>query len=129
MFNLDVTPNRQSTRAVTRVPQVVDTVTVTPVESKRKPEPVSSGTRVTWQEVRDYVVAKIQEGGPTPRNERNEKSTFMAFVSRWQDLAMPIARYAFEDCGGMWMNAPVGVHRFHRSADDYFAKRIAQKLR
>lgn len=121
-FDVDLDLNRQGTRVTARqqVPVVQETVTITPVAVE--------SSSVAWEEVRDYVMSRIEQAGPVPRNPRQENSIFMAFVSRWQALAMPIARHAFEDCAGMWMNAPVGVHRFHRSADAYFAQRIAKKV-
>lgn len=122
MINFDtVLDGPVITEVETTVPVVVATVSVTPVSAP--PSPVS------WQTVRDYVIEQVTStSGPVPRNSKLENTIFRAYVDRWGALAMPIAQYVFEQCGGLWMNAPVGVHRFHKTSDTYFAQRIAEQL-
>lgn len=103
------------------VPVVATAVSVTPVSV-----PPSA---VSWEEVRDYAIEQItRTSGPIPRNSKSENTIFRSFVDRWGALAMPITRHVFEQCDGLWMNAPVGVHRFHKTSDAYFAQRVAQQL-
>lgn len=82
-----------------------------------------------WEEVRDYVVRAIEQAhGPFPRNSKTEHSIFKGFVKRWGSQAGPIARFVFEQTGGMWKGAPVSVNRFCQASDKYFAQPISERL-
>jgi hypothetical protein len=121
------------------VPVVQEQVTVTPLPAPA-PQPETKpgipsfhvpplASSLEWEKVRDYVVERIEAvHGPFPRETRRENTTFMAFYARWEDLALPIATYAFEEAGGFWLGAPVSVARFEKSSDAAFAMKIAEKL-
>jgi len=82
-----------------------------------------------WDGLRDYVVNQIESRfGGFPRDAVKEKAIFSSFLTRFGDRAMPIARSAFEVHEGMWMGAPIGVNRFCRGSDKYFANPIAERL-
>lgn len=112
------------------VPKVRDTVTVRPAAPAPEPTPASTPAGdVSWELVRDYVIEQIGKVvGPFPRDTRKENTIFMNFVGRWGAASMEIARYAFEQSGGVWMGAPVGVFRFHRTSDVCFAQEIFKLL-
>lgn len=83
----------------------------------------------TWEQIRDYVVAGIEENtGYFPRNPLTEAGIFKSFKSRWGDMAGPIAIYAIRVAGGWWQNAPISVNRFCKGSDEYFAKIINGRL-
>jgi hypothetical protein len=121
------------------VPVVQEQVTVTPLPAPA-PQPEtkpgipsfhvpSLASSLEWEKLRDYVVERIEAvHGPFPREPRRENTTFMAFYARWEDLALPIAKYAFEEAEGFWLGAPVSVARFEKSSDAAFAMKIAEKL-
>ena len=145
-FNSDL-DSAPTTRAVqahrAEVPPVQERVTVTPLGEASKPVPApepstpaktsihvpASASSFEWEKVRDYVIEQILAlHGPFPRDVRRENTIFMGFAARWEDQAMPIARYAFEEADGEWLDAPVGVARFHKTSDGVFAQKIAAKL-
>lgn len=114
--------------AVDRVPVVQEQVTY------RRPE-----TRVTdigkppatwtWEDLRNFVVRSIEAiHGPFPRDAVKEGSIFRSFAGRWGAQAGPIAHFVFIELDGMWRGAPVGVHRFCKNADAYFAAPLAERL-
>lgn len=83
----------------------------------------------TWEDLRNYVVRRIEAvHGAFPREMPKENAIFRSFASRWGALAGPIARFAFEECAGMWHGAPVRVTRFAKGSDPYFAQPIAERL-
>lgn len=116
----------------TTAPVVSQTVTVTLARSA----PVDRAAHLgkpdaawTWEDLRDYVVAAIEHRhGPFPRQFLKESGIFKGFLNRWGERAAAIARYAFEQCDGMWMSAPIGVARFTAGNDPYFASAIAERL-
>lgn len=85
-----------------------------------------------WKDLRDYVVDKVLQMHPgllPKRNEAKEFGIFSAFAGRWGEQAGPIAVFAFEtqpQCG-MWMNAPIGIQRFCKASDQYFAQVIVDE--
>lgn len=85
----------------------------------------------TWSELRDYVISKITErdGSPGPRNEDGnvEFGVFSRFAREFGEQAGPIAKFAFETCEGYWKGSPVGVKRFMKGSDDFFAREILVK--
>lgn len=82
-----------------------------------------------WEELRDYVIHSIEKRhGAFPRNYKTEGSIFKSFLSRWGSQAPAIARSAFEHFDGMWKGAPIGVNRFCKASDAYFAQVIADRL-
>lgn len=82
-----------------------------------------------WEELRSYVVQAIeQRHGAFPRNFKTEGSIFKSFATRWGTQAGPIAVAAFEVFDGMWRGAPIGVNRFCRASDIYFAQVISDRL-
>lgn len=117
-----------SSPLVDSVPTIQEQVTY------RRPE-----TRVTdigkdpaawsWEDLRSYVVRSIERiHGPFPRDAVKEGSIFRSFAGRWGTQAGPIACFVFEELAGMWRGAPVGVHRFCKGADNYFAAPLAERL-
>lgn len=121
------------------VPAVQEQVTVTPLPVPA-PQPETApgiptfhvpplASTLPWELLRDYVVEQIEAvHGPFPREPRRENTIFMAFYARWEDLALPIAKYAFEQAEGFWLGAPVSVARFEKASDTVFAMAIAAKL-
>lgn len=83
----------------------------------------------TGEDLRNYVIRAIEKAhGPFPRDVTREGSIFRSFAGRWGRQAGPIARFVFEELNGMWRGAPVGVHRFCKGADAYFAVPLAERL-
>ncbi|MET7363300.1 hypothetical protein ABZS76_33350 [Streptomyces sp. NPDC005562] len=84
----------------------------------------------TWQQLRDYVLRAIADrhGPQPPADPAREASVFKSFHTRWGAQAGPIARFAFEQQDGYWNSAPIGVTRFCKASDHYFAQPIAQRL-
>jgi hypothetical protein len=90
----------------------------------------------TWDDIRNYVVGKIEArdratGTALPaRQEGKEFGIFSAFAGRHGSLAGPIAVFAFETSAtpGYWRNAPIGIGRFAKNSDPYFASVIAEKI-
>lgn len=90
---------------------------------------LSSAQGWTWEQLRDYVVAQVLElHGPFPRDAVKEAAIFRSFVSRWGEQAGPIAVAAFTAHGGYWRSAPIGVNRFSKGSDPYFAVIIAANI-
>lgn len=121
------------------VPVVQEQVTVTPLPAPAPQPETKAGipsfhvpaiaSSLDWELLRDYVVEQIEAvHGPFPREPRRENTTFMAFYGRWEDLALPIAKYVFEQSQGFWLGAPVSVARFEKSSDAAFAMKIATLL-
>lgn len=89
----------------------------------------SMTTNEDWRRVRDYVVDHVTQcSGPFQRNPIKEKQIFSAFVNRWGDKALPIARTAFEVHGGFWCKKPIDINRFTKNSDPHFASLIAATL-
>lgn len=121
------------------VPVVQERVTVTPLPAPA-PQPETApgipsfhvpplASTLEWEKLRDYVIERIQAvHGPIPPEPKRWNTIFMGFYGRWEDLALPIARYAFEKAEGMWLGAPVGVARFEKASDAVFAGKIAAQL-
>lgn len=94
-----------------------------------------------WEELRDFVVNEIESRqGPIPRDSRKESGIFKSFLTRYgvtdasgkvTDASRPvaIAKAAFGPVfNGMWNSAPIGVNRFCKGSDVYFADVIAKRL-
>lgn len=119
------------------VPAVQERVTVTPI-SEPAPAPAAPSRIPThrntfaphseWEALRDYVISKLEEIAPFPREPRRENTIFMGFQDRWGEQAMAIAQYVFEQAGGEWLGAPMSVARFDRASDRVFAAKIAALL-
>lgn len=120
-------PATATTTIKETAPVVTEKVVVTHIASARhvmRPE-----GEWGWEELRDYVVNAIeQRHGPFPRNMKTEMGTFKGFMKRWGSQAPAIARFAFEQCDGMWKGAPISVTRFCAGSDPYFAQPIASRL-
>lgn len=79
----------------------------------------------SWEQLRDYVVDQIVlHHGNFPRNPLRESGIFKGFLSRHGERAGEIAIYAFEGCKGWWKNSPIGVERFTKGSDPWFADEI-----
>ncbi len=80
--------------------------------------------------LRDWVIDQIESvRGVQPRLPApHEAQLMLGFMGRWGDLAIPIARYAFDVCGGVWMGKPIAIERFAQGSDPYFAKEISRRL-
>jgi hypothetical protein len=81
-----------------------------------------------WRSLRDFVVAAIERrwGARPDSDPVKEAAIFKRFLSTWGDLAMPIARLAFERYDGMWAGAPISVNRFCRGSDPFFGEVIVR---
>lgn len=128
-MNLPTDPGQPTAdRVVVRdeTPQVVERVTVTRVQTAHLAKPDTSWT---WSDLRDYVVSQIQRiFGEVPRDPVKEAGVFKRFMADWGPVAPMIARHAFTVCGGYWHGAPIGVGRFCKASDPYFAVPIAERL-
>lgn len=84
----------------------------------------------SWRELRDYVADEIiKRFGVFPRDDIREAAIFKSFVDRWGiDEARTIATFAFETQDGRWKGAPVGMTRFCKASDPYFAEPITRHL-
>lgn len=95
---------------------------------------ITSVDQWTWMDLRDYVVGSIVSRlGPIPRDDKREMGIFRGFVARWPAVegkvsAGRIAKHAFEDLDGWWRGSPVGIGRFAKASDPYFASVIADRL-
>lgn len=122
---------------VSRRSQAASSAVAVPVSTSSFQQPASQSRgyllrddgQWSWQDLRDYVVGQIEQRfGPFPRDAVKEASIFKGFVSRHGASAAPIARYAFEVCGGVWANGNIQVYRFCKGSDPFFAVPIAQRL-
>lgn len=114
-------------------PEITETVTVralAPVPSAYTAAFLATPLEQwSWEQVRDYVVHQIETlHGAFPRVPYKEKAIFIGFLGRWPEHSTGIARYAFEVKNGFWRGAPVGVNRFCKASDSYFARPIAVAL-
>lgn len=127
-LGLDVKPATIQVQDV--VPEVQETVTVTPVASKGTSFVMKDDVVWGWVELRDYVVSEIEKRhGPQVRDPRKEAAIFKAFMSRWPTQAVAIAKVAFGPINdGMWHHAPISVNRFCIASDPYFSTVIASRL-
>lgn len=123
----------QSTTLVVSAPKV--TVTTRRPEApgrlhESRTHLLSTSDTWTWQQLRDYVVARIEAkaGGSFPRNHNSEMGIFKGFVARYGANSGAIARFAMDTCDGMWKGAPVGVTRFCKNSDPYFGDVILARL-
>lgn len=125
---IDVAGTRQ-VHVSTPVVVVMETVTVTPRPSDARAFVAKDDAAWGWDDLRDYVVAAIEARfGVFPRDARKEASIFKSFLGRYDDRAIGIARYAFEQCDGFWAGAPISVNRFCKGSDVYFGDRIVVRL-
>jgi hypothetical protein len=126
--DLDLAYEAKKIKLTTTVAPVRERLTVRPAPARHVPPPPADQG---WEDLRDYVMGQIAEAQPwSARDSRRENTVFMGFHGRWQALALPIARHAFEDgeTPGFWMGAPIGVFRFEPTSDNCFAKVIAARL-
>lgn len=119
-------------RAVVTVPAVRQTARVTSQSREHRRDYLARDARTwTWDDLRNYVVGKIQEfHGDFPRNEAKEFGIFSAFAGRFDDLAGPIAQFAFETSStpGYWKGSPISVTRFCKGSDPYFGDQIRARV-
>lgn len=138
-LNRQLTESKPVQEHRAEVPVVQEQVTVTPLPAPAPQPETKAGipsfhvpplaSSLDWEQLRDYVVVQIEAiHGPFPREPRRENTIFMAFYGRWEDLALPIAKHAFEEAQGFWLGAPVSVARFEKSSDTVFATKIAAQL-
>lgn len=119
----------QTVRVHTPLPEVVEQITVRPAYTAPTAHLAKEDADWNWGDLRDYVIGQIESRvGIFPRDHHKEMGIFKSFAARWQDQALPIARYAFESMNGYWRGAPVKVTRFCKASDEYFAKPIAEHL-
>lgn len=123
-------PGANRTRTIQPHVTVTETVKVTqkPIESRGFT--LRDAAAWDWSDLRDYVVTQIESKfGPQPRDSKKEYGIFNRFIKTYGgEKAAAIARYAFEVEGGWWMSAPIGVNRFTRGCDPYFAEVILGRL-
>lgn len=85
----------------------------------------------TWSDLRDYVITEAEKRfGPQVRDPKKEAGIFKGFIGRYgiQDAVM-IAMTAFEVYQGTWRSAPIGVTRFTKGNDPFFADVILGRLK
>jgi hypothetical protein len=128
---------QRTVRVTTSVPQVRETVTITPLPAS---EPVAAReTRRTdvgkpaeewgWEDLRTYVVRQIETfHGEFPKDPARIAGIFKSFCSRYGAMAGPIAVAAFEIHRGYWRGSPISVTRFCKGSDQYFGNVIASRL-
>lgn len=113
-------------------PVVRQTATVTSrTRENRKDYLTRAPESWTWEDVRNYVVSKIQEiHGDFPRHEGKEFGTFSGFAGRHGEMAGPIAVFAFETqpTPGYWKGSPISTTRFCKNSDPYFSDLIKARL-
>lgn len=128
--NFDTELDQQGvTRLVTTTTEVVVEESVRVVHKPSQLRAYLGKTDWSWDDLRDYVVAQIEDRfGAFPRDARKESGIFKSFLARWGDKAQPIAQYAFEVTDGRWGGAPISVNRFCKGSDPYFAEKIAARL-
>jgi len=131
MIDFDLLERTTPTASVvTEAPVVTATATARPLPSATGTTDLAVDEGAWgWEQLRDYVVRKIEDAhGPFPRDFKKEHAIFKSFAARWGEKAASIAKYAFEVNGGYWRNAPIGVNRFTKGCDPYFAQIIAERL-
>jgi hypothetical protein len=131
-FDTDLDTNGVSRIVKTTPPAAVrSTVTVTQKVNEHHTYEGKSEAEWGWSEFRDFVVDQItRANGPFPRMAEREAGIFKRFLSQYGIAdAMAITRYAFEVCGGRWGNAPIGITRYCKGSDPYFAQPILERIR
>lgn len=126
---LDLTSSVRVVETATIVPTVSDAVAVDqPVRTAFLAKEYQDWC---WEDLRDYVAREIiQRFGVFPRDPRKEYGIFTSFVNRWGiEMAVAIAKYAYETHDGIWKGAPVRMQRFCKGSDPYFSVPIATYLR
>lgn len=112
------------------LPVVTETVTVRPVARVEQGKTHLGVDSSQWDaaQLLSYVASQIQRlHGPFPRDAKKENAIMRSFASRWGIKAGPIAVFAFEQAGGMWMNAPISLTRFCKGSDRFFGQVILDK--
>jgi hypothetical protein len=128
-LNFATRPKQVAPPAVVEAPRLRETVRVSPTQEARSSYLLRTPDKWDWQDLQSYVASQIIAiHGPFPRDDRKEAGIFKGFVSRHGALAGPIAKFAFEQADGYWMNAPIQVTRFTKGSDPYFAERIITRL-
>lgn len=109
---------------------VTATVTVAPVTETAKSYLMKEAALWTWEDLRDYVITSATERfGAQLRNPVKEKSVFSSFIKRYgTERAVLVAMAAFQVFEGIWASAPIGVNRFCKNSDPYFADVILAQL-
>lgn len=119
-------------RAAVTVPVIRQTARVTSQSYEHRRDYLTRDPNTwTWDDLRNYVVGKIQEmHGDFPRNEGKEFGIFSAFAGRFDDMAGPIAKWAFETSPtpGFWKGSPISVTRFCKASDEYFGLQIQARI-
>lgn len=133
MYNLATDSDLRRKQRVTlsdAVPAVTETVRVRPAPPEAGQTHVGvDPARWGLDALRSYIATQIERHhGPFPRDAKKERAILSSFLARWGAQAGPIAEYAFTVAGGMWRGAPVGMTRFCKGSDPYFAALIAEKL-
>lgn len=109
---------------------VVETVEVIQRPSEVRTDLLTPESSWGWEEVRDYVVAQIEaRTGTFPRDARKEASIFQRFCRQFGPDAPAIARFAFEVADGRWKGAPIGINRFCKASDSWFADPILARIK
>lgn len=108
-------------------PVIEQTVTVTTVAART--DLLADETQWSWQELRDYVVAQIEQRfGAFPRDAKKEYGIFTRYLRDHGTAGIAAAKYAFEFCDGWWAGAPVSVNRFCKKSDPFFVLPITERL-
>ena len=110
-------------------PVVTEKVYVIPVTTRSATHLLKQDAEWDAADLRNYVMGEIERyHGPQVRNAVKETAIFTAFLKRWPNEAVAIARFAFEVQRGLWNRSPVSVNRFCAASDVYFAAKIAERL-
>jgi hypothetical protein len=85
----------------------------------------------TWEDLRNYIVTEYQKRfGAMIRNPAKEAGILKAFIGRHGIAdAVLTAKAAFEIYEGTWRSAPIGIERFTKNNDPYFAEVILARVK
>jgi hypothetical protein len=124
-------PKKSAVVVTTVVPEIVSTVSVSPVRDVMPSSTHLLTSNWDWRQLRDYVITEIEKRfGVQPRLQATrEASIFKSFLTRFPDgLAVRIAQFAFDVEDGWWSGAPIAVTRFCVASDEFFARPIVERL-
>lgn len=107
------------------------TITAEPVAKGRATHLLRPAKDWTPENLRDYVLAEAEARfGPQPSLGVRELGIMRSFMERHGALeAVMVAQAAFEVYGGLWRQAPVGIGRFTKGNDPYFADVILARVK
>lgn len=111
--------------------EITQTVTTAQLGSAEATYLLKPSEQWSWGDLRDYVITEAEKrSGAQIRNVAKEAGIFKGFISRYGIIdAVMVAMAAFEIYEGVWYSAPIGVSRFTKGNDPYFADVILQRMK